>query len=142
MKKRYGILSMLCLLFAVFLALFQIYTQHSGWALVYLLLSAASGLMIVLAFCTKCPVKSDCAHVLPGRTARLFKDRNPGPYTRSELLITFIGMGMIILFPQIWLIHNLIHLFLFWLLTIIGLILIVRKICHSCGNIDCPFHSS
>ncbi|MBN2102508.1 hypothetical protein JW835_00540 [bacterium] len=142
MKKFYGLLSLIIMFNAVFLASIHIFRINRWWSLIDLFLLGAAAILIVRFFCTKCPVKKECAHVIPGWIARYFKNRQPTHYTRIERVITFFSMGIILLFPQYWLIKNIFTLACFWILTFIGFFLISKNICGCCDNLNCPLRRS
>ncbi|MBN1779708.1 hypothetical protein JW948_01155 [bacterium] len=138
-KMQFGILSMACLFASIGLAAFTLSIQSPAWTLFYLALCAIAGIAVTFAFCSKCPVKSACPHVLPGFMTRIMNDRTPGSYTRFELMVTFLSIGIILFFPQVWLIRYPFRFGLFWILAGAGLMLIVKNICRRCRNVYCPF---
>ncbi len=141
MKKLYGIFSLLCFAAAVGLGFEAIHQSSVQWSLLYLLITAASGIVVIGAFCAKCPVKTECAHVLPGLAARLL-NRPPGPYSKAEMLLTSLAIGIILIFPQPWLFRNMCLLVPFWTISLAGLLFIVRNICGTCQNKYCPYGKS
>lgn len=104
----------------------------------YLLLSAVCGVLITRVFCSKCPIKGTCAHILPGYIARLWKEKK-GPYTSVEILILVFLFIIIVLPPQIFLFSSPGLLVLFWVCLGIAAVCSNRFLCPDCGNIFCPF---
>jgi hypothetical protein len=88
-------------------------------------------------FCAKCPTKSNCGHVLPGRAA-LRMARTAGPYSLLEL--SGIGLTVLLLFglPQVWLWQYPVLCGAFWALLIAAAIMIRWAMCPVCENIYCP----
>ena len=107
-----------------------------GWG--YLLLSAVCGVLIIRVFCSKCPIQGSCVHILPGYIARLWKEKS-GPYTQTEILITCLLFGIIILPPLVFLISSPGLFVLFWACMGIAAICSNRFLCPDCGNCFCPF---
>jgi hypothetical protein len=139
MQKFLGLFSLSCIAIALVLAAAILFSSGFFLGLIYLILFGISSLIIVLSFCTKCSCKRNCAHVLPGLATRLFKDRPPGAYTKTELTLLITSLVLILGFPQFWLIRYWKQFLYFWILNGIGLIIIVKKICIRCENQFCPF---
>jgi hypothetical protein len=119
------------------IALVVMFRAAWGWGVLYAGVSVASGYGIVYAFCAKCPCKVRCGHVLPGMVAQRFKHQ-PGPYTTTDNTILVLGLIGLIALPQFWLWRDLALFGVFWLLTGIALVDILRVVCRACNNIYCP----
>ena len=87
----------------------------SPWlGLVYLAICGFSAYGILYAYCAKCNVRLDnCSHVLPGKITRYLPQRKQGPYTFGDVAGTALFLGIIILFPQYWLLETAAALVLF-----------------------------
>ena len=142
MRKFLGLFSLACVTAALVLAEITLFASDFWLGIIYLVLIAGSSLTIVLSFCAKCSCKKNCAHVLPGLATRLFKDRPPGAYTKTEMALMVISLLLILGFPQFWLTRDWKLFFCFWILNGIGLLIIVKKICTHCANRFCPFNQS
>ena len=140
-RTIYGITGLTLGILAVITGAYTI-LMHSvplaGW---YLLLSVICGVLITRVFCSKCPIKGVCVHVLPGFVARLWQDKT-GPYTPAEILITCLLFGIIILPPQVFLISSPGLFALFWICMGIAAVCSNRFLCPDCGNRFCPFRRS
>jgi len=142
MRIFLGLFSLACVAAALVLAVKILFSFDFRIGTIYLVLIAVSSIMIVLSFCTKCSSKRNCAHVFPGLAARLFKDRRPGEYTKSEMMRLVTGLILILGFPQFWLTRDWKLFFCFWILNGIGLVIIVKNICTGCENRFCPFNKA
>lgn len=140
--KLLGLFSLGCVAAALVLAAKILFASGFLLGMIYLGLLSISSLAIVLSFCTKCSCKRNCAHVLPGLVTRLFKDRPPGAYTKTEMTMSVFGLLLILGFPQFWLTRDWKLFFCFWILNGIGLLIIVKNICIRCENRFCPFNQS
>ena len=142
MRKILGLFSLACVTTALVLAVITLFSSDFWFGIIYLILIAGSSMTIVLSFCTKCSCKRNCAHVLPGLATRLFKNRPPGVYTKTEMILLIAGLVLILAFPQFWLVRDCKLFFCFWILNMVGLLIIVKNICVCCGNKFCPLNRS
>jgi hypothetical protein len=140
-KQFHGITSILLVAAAIAIAAFA--TFRASWVLgvVYLALCAVSLLTIVYAYCAKCPCKEQCAHVLPGKAALAF-DRQPGPYTATEIGALILAGVLLMGLPQFWLWRYAGLFVAFWVLNAIAVIQIRIVVCPACDNIHCPLKTS
>jgi hypothetical protein len=104
------------------------------------------GIMITLTvFCPKCPHLEDnsCRHIFVGwMVVKLFKRKEPGPYTQAETWATNIPLVLAVLGPQYWLFQDWRFLVAFWVLTIVYLLEIKFLICPGCRNVYCEAYPS
>jgi len=138
-KRFHGITSIL--LVAVAIAIAAVATFRASWVLgvVYLALCAVSLLTIVYAYCAKCPCKEHCAHVLLGKAAMAF-DRQPGPYTATEIGALILAGLLLIGLPQCWLWRYTGLFVAFWVLNAIAVTQIRIVVCPACDNTHCPLN--
>jgi hypothetical protein len=136
-QRLHGVVSLGLVGVSIGIALVVMFRAAWGWGVLYVAISAASGYGIVYAYCAKCPCKVRCGHVLPGKAAQRFK-RQPGPYTATDNMILVLGLIGVIALPQIWLWRDPALFGVFWLLTGIALVDILRVVCRACNNIYCP----
>lgn len=137
-QKFWGILVMILLGVALIIASIIIFIHSIAGGIIYLGLCFLAAAVIVYAFCAKCVWKENCPHVMPGKTALLFK-RKIDRYTKIELTIVTISFLLIVGVPQFWLRFHLISLLSFWMLIITSVILIPLTLCSACNNKLCPF---
>jgi len=104
----------------------------------YLLISIIAGLLVTRFFCSSCPIKDTCVHILPGRIAGFWKV-TPGPYTTGTLLLTIFLFAVILLPPQYALVSFPVLFLIFWICIGIAVICSHRFLCPGCGNRFCPF---
>ena len=135
--KTYGFIGLIMLIAAVFVGLYGILPYSVTAAGIYLVGSIVVFLIFVYAFCAKCPARDTCSHVLQGMLTHCMPGRTPGTYSRSDLLGLLLFFGFVALFPQYWLIRNLMLMLVFWLLFLGNLIITHFMCCRGCGNIYC-----
>jgi hypothetical protein len=135
--KTYGIIGLLMLIAAVLVGLYGILPYSLTAAGIYLAGSIVVFLIFVFAFCAKCPARDTCTHVLQGMLTRCMPGRTTGPYSPGDLLGLLVFFGFVALFPQYWLIQNLMLMVLFWLLFLGNLVITHFMCCRGCGNIYC-----
>ena len=63
--------------------------------------------------------------------------RKTGSSSRCDLLGLLLFFGFVALFPQYWLIQNLMLMALFWILFLGNLVITHFMCCKGCGNIYC-----
>ena len=139
-KKFYGIVSLLFIACAAITGLLAIASASADWAIVYLLILMMCPSGVLLSFCTKCRCSDDCSHVFPGFILKYLPKRKQteNGYSIIDIATTALCIALIIIFPQIWLISNVLMLVLFWVLAITGFIMIQLRVCPSCSNTICP----
>ena len=141
MKTRFhGVTSLGLILVATIIAALAMF--QTSWALggVYVVICVAAPLAVIYAYCAKCPCKGHCGHVFPGKIALSF-NRQPGPYTPTELSVLVLALFLWLGLPQIWL-WRYIELFVaFWLLNAVALTQIRTIVCRTCNNVYCPLNS-
>lgn len=136
--KTWGIIALVMIAAALCTGLYGILLYSGIAAGIYLAGSAAVYLIFVYAFCSKCPVRNDCNHVVMGWLTHLMPSRVTGPYSRSDLLGTVLFFGFVALFPQYWLVRNPILMLVFWILFLGNLAITRSRCCKGCGNLCCP----
>jgi hypothetical protein len=136
-KKTYGVIGMLMVIAAILVGLSGILPYSVTAAGMYLAGSIVVFLIFVYAFCAKCPVRDNCTHIIQGRLTHLMPGRTTGPYSGCDLLGLFMFFGFVALFPQYWLIRNLLLMGIFWILFLGNLIITHFGCCRVCGNIYC-----
>jgi hypothetical protein len=143
MKKKpvLGVGSLVLVGVAVGMSIFILLRISLVWSLVYLVGLVLGGYFVVSRYCAKCACKECCPHVIIGRLARRF-DRQPGPYSRSELSGLTISILFIIGVPLIWLISEPLMLALYLGLNAVSVTLIWIWICKSCANLHCPLRAA
>ncbi len=137
-QKFYGISVLILLGIATVTAAVMIFTESVMWGFIYLSIDFISASAIIFLFCSKCPRKKNCPHVLPGKVAMLF-DRKIDRYTKTEITIVTISFLLVVGVPQFWLRFHLTSLIVFWLLIIAILMFIPLSLCPACNNRSCPF---
>ncbi|MCP4598956.1 MAG: hypothetical protein GY847_00170 [Proteobacteria bacterium] len=136
-KQFHGVTSIGFVAIAVAIAAVVMFRASWMLGIVYLAICAVGSGAIIYAYCAKCPCKAHCAHVLPGKAAMAF-DRQPGPYTATEIaVLVLVGLFLIGL-PQFWLWRYTGLFITCWLLIVVALIQVRAVVCKSCDNVYCP----
>lgn len=136
--KFHGVFSLLLFVLAVAAALTTLWRQSPWLGLIYFAICSLCASGILFAYCCKCSVRLDnCSHVFPGRLTRLLPQRRQSPYTFGDIAGTGLGLAMILLFPQYWLLQEVTVMLLFWLLAIVALAEILIFVCRQCENTGC-----
>ncbi|HWQ65892.1 MAG TPA: hypothetical protein VN372_03360 [Methanospirillum sp.] len=137
-RRIYGTSGLTLGILAVITGTYAILMYSFSLGFGYLFLAAVCGILITWIFCSKCPIKGACVHILPGYIARVWKEKS-GPYTSVEILVTGLLLAIIILPPQIYLISSSGLFALFWVFIGIAAVCSTWFLCPDCGNILCPF---
>jgi hypothetical protein len=141
MKSFHGVASMLVFSAAVIMAIIIILMQSWVFALIYIAIIIVSFFTVSFLYCAKCRSRlSGCAHVILGRLTLLVPGRRQGRYTPADILGTFLAMGLILFFPQYWLIYNPPLFIIFWGLAGIAFLEIFLKVCTVCENRACALN--
>lgn len=140
-KQLYGIIAACMLTAALCTGIYGIFLYSPVAAAVY-----AAGCIILMigfvyAYCTKCPIRYNCVHVLMGLMTRLMPRREEAPYTRCDLTGVVMFFGFVAFFPQYWLVRDPALFLLFWFLFIGEWLLTHFTCCRGCGNIFCRMRS-
>lgn len=139
----HGWISMAIILLIMVFGIIPILMDSIFFAGLYLFGTIIGFLMIFYSFCSKCPCRqADCRHIILGPIAdKLFK-RTEGKYSFFDYFLTTIGVSIIILFPQLWLIKKPVMLILFWTSAVLLVLEISINICRTCNNHYCPCNST
>ena len=136
-RKFHGITSLILTAIAALIAL--VVMSLNAWVLggLYLAVMIVAPQAILRAYCAKCPCKTHCAHVFPGKAAFAY-EREAGPYTPTELIIMIGSLGLLIGLPQFWLWQYPVLFVIYWVLSGIAFFQIRLTVCPSCNNVYCP----
>jgi len=111
-------------------------------ALIYLAGCVLAPLGIVYAFCAKCPCRGHCAHVVFGKLAVAFTNRQPGPYTPAEIAVVGLALLWLLGLPQVWLWRTPVWFVVFWVLNAVAVMQIRLAVCPACDNVHCPLRAA
>jgi hypothetical protein len=135
--KFHGITSLALTFIAIIIALVVMVLTSWVLGVIYLAIMIIAPQAIPRTYCAKCPCKTHCAHVFPGKAAMAFA-REPGSYTLTELTILGVALALLLGLPQFWLWQYPVLLITFWVLSAIAFIQIRAFVCKTCNNIYCP----
>ena len=131
----YSIISLFFIFMAVAMALVAVFPGSPMMAGMYLAVTLASFVLILVSYCAKCPCRnSECRHVFPGELTAFLPRKKDDPYSFFDILWTIIGIAAIVLMPQLWLVSNIPSLILFWAFMIIAGFMIVFLVYPNCPN--------
>ena len=136
-QQFHGITSLGLTFIANIIAVVAMFLTSWMLGVVYLAVMVIAPQAILRTYCAKCPCKAHCGHVFPGKAALAFQ-KEPGPYTPTELAI--LGITLLLLFglPQFWLWQYPVLFVVFWVLSAIAFIQIRAFVCRTCDNVYCP----
>lgn len=138
-KRFYGITSIVLVAVSIVIAAIAAFRASWAWGVIYLAICVAALLIIIYAYCAKCPCKEHCVHVFLGKAATTF-DRQPGPYTAIEIAALVLALALLIGLPQFWLWRYTGLFVAFWVLNAIAVIQIRAVVCPACDNTHCPLN--
>lgn len=107
-------------------------------AILYPLGCIATFVVFVYTFCTKCPIRDGCIHVVHGMLAGIMPERSQGPYSVFDMIGPGLYFGFLAVFPQYWLLDSIYYLIAFWAILLTGLAVNSATLCRGCGNVNCP----
>jgi hypothetical protein len=134
----HGIASIGLVLVATVIAIVAMFRTSLALGVGYLVVCAVAPGVILYAYCAKCPCRTNCGHVFPGKLATTFTNRQPGPYTTVELVATGLALLLLLGLPQVWLWRYTWSFIAFWALNAIALVQIRAFVCRVCDNAYCP----
>ena len=137
--KVHGLTSIGFIFLAILLAEGLTWRLSVLLAIGYMLLVFLAFAVVIASYCSKCPCKGRCPHIIPGWLAERIH-RQPGRYTRLELTLLVLSLSMILLLPNFWIAAEPLWLIPYWGLILIGIIQIRTFVCSPFGNIFCPAH--
>lgn len=142
-RQIHGVIGLLVVVVAVFLGVYAIWLYSVKLALLYIVLALLLSLILVYAFCAKCPCrKHACGHVFPGKLTAVLPGRKPGKYTSLDYIGVAVPLAIIVLFPQYWLRSRIVLFTAFWVILILACAYIYSAVCHGCGNNFCPLRKN
>jgi len=136
--RFHGVVSIGLVGIAILIAVVTVFQVSPVLGIVYLVGCAIAPLGIVYAFCAKCACRHCCAHVVFGKLAVAFTNRQEEPYTKAEIAVVAVALLWLLGLPQIWLWRTPIWLVAFWILNAIAVLEIRATVCPACENIECP----
>jgi hypothetical protein len=137
-SQFHGVTSIGLVMVATVIAVVAMFRTSWVLGVVYLVVCAVASGVVLYAYCAKCPCRTNCGHVFPGRLATIFGDRQPGPYTAVELAVLGLALLLLLGLPQVWLWRYTGLFVAFWVLNAIALVQIRVVVCRACDNAYCP----
>jgi hypothetical protein len=137
-KTFFGVTTYVTQIAAMLVGFFGIAQFSLPVAILYVAGCAVSFIIFVYAFCTKCPIRQNCVHIVHGKLTKILPGRTQGLYSQCDRMGTLLYFGFLTIFPQYWLINNLYLMIIFWAIFLTGLAINSITLCHGCENLDCP----
>jgi inner membrane protein involved in colicin E2 resistance len=136
--RKHGILSVLLVESSCIMAAFWLFVCNIMLGIIYCILLISLTFVVVYSYCCKCCCREkSCGHIIFGKITKILPKRMQGPYTYKDIFGVMISIGIILLFPQIWLIKNRLLFIIFWSLLILAVLEIVFFVCTKCDNSKC-----
>jgi len=107
------------------------------WGWFNMALIIVSFVLIIGSYCTKCPARKKCSHILPGMLTEYLPERKTEEYKIWETVTAFGSMAAMTVFPLYWLFQTPLILVIFVVLIITAVILLRMNVCSDCNNIYC-----
>ena len=139
--RLHGVTSLGIAGIATVIATVTLFQQSGMLGLGYLAALVVAGGGVIYADCAKCPCRTHCGHILPGKLAVMLTNRKTEPYTPIEFAV--IGGLVVILIglPLLWLWRSPLLLGVFVILNAVAGIQIRTVLCRACDNTYCPGNS-
>jgi len=95
--------------------------------------------VIPAVYCSKCPCRGKCMHVILGPISKLLISKpNESAYTATDVVLTLAVAAAAVIMPQPWLIKNIPLMIFYWTAVTIAAAEIFLFVCKGCGNEKCP----
>jgi hypothetical protein len=140
--KVHGVMFLVLATGAWLLGAVVVMARSTLWGSLDLALIVVGFVAVIWAYCTKCPVRKDCSHVLPGYLTRYFPHRITGPYLRSDVAVMAAAFLAMTIFPLFWLVKNVPMLLAYVALLVIAIVDLRVKVCGQCRNVFCVLRKS
>lgn len=138
-NRFHGVFSLILYSVAVAVGFFSMAAESMALGFMYLIVAVLSVLVLTYSFCTKCCMKDSCGHVFLGLLAKKLPLRT-GAYNRWDIIGVLLPAALILLMPQTWLLKDMAHFIVFWLLVAVGGAEVSLFVCRSCTNKACPLN--
>ena len=135
--QAYGVAFLVLGTAAWILGLFVVFSFTVGWGLADLGLIIGSFVAIISVYCTKCPSRKKCCHVVPGMMTTYFPKRKSEPYKPWETIMAFGSIIAMTIFPLYWLWQRPGMLFVFAGLFTAAVVVLRMRVCGGCHNVFC-----
>lgn len=134
----HGLVSLVLVAAAVLISALVLLQSHPAMGVYYLVGVSLAVLAILGIFCSKCPCRDSCGHVIPGKLLQIANVSRNSPYTNADLALTAMALTFMLVLPQAWLWRHLTGLLTFWILLVAALVQIRLRVCRVCKNTLCP----
>ncbi|NPD46127.1 MULTISPECIES: hypothetical protein [unclassified Lentimicrobium] len=133
--KVHGSISMLLFFACIGIADYALFNYSKILGLIYLMIVIVGFSFIALTYCTKCPIRERCNHLILGFVSKL-REYNYNSYTNLDIISTLFAV-LVIAFPQYWMFESFYLFLIFWILMLIAGVEIFFVVCSKCGNKKC-----
>ncbi len=137
MKINHGIVSIILISVALAIGFFAIYQSSVLFSLGFVAVILTAVLILSVTYCAKCQVRNNCNHYIFGKVSEFLSKPNPEEYNLTDNLITAVFVGVVVIYPQFWLIENTPLFVAYWSLIAITGIDVLFFVCNKCKNKKC-----
>jgi len=119
--------------------------RHSFWWFLFYLVVIAGGIfgLWYQFICPGCPYYKQstdtCKCMFLWGIPRFYSAKNR-PYKLYELILGYFGIGIVFIYPFLWLVFQPLLLILYLLSLGLFILTVVRYECKRCGHKGCPFY--
>ncbi|MBN1185230.1 MAG: hypothetical protein JXB49_23295 [Bacteroidales bacterium] len=136
-KLPHGLISLTLAFLSISGGFYAIFIVNNLLAILYSIIMLLGFMVIIYSYCTKCPGRFTCGHIILGKLAALFPKRDEEAYSKWDYLGVIISFLLIIAIPQFYL-WKIKWLFIsFWTLLILAVMEINKHVCTKCLNNNC-----
>ena len=133
----HGIVSLFLTSVALLTGIVAISTENLIFGTGYVAILIAGFLIVTYSYCTKCPSRFKCGHVIFGKIAQRIPNRKKANYSNLDYLGVILPLLFIMLIPQLWLWKTTWMFVSFWILMAVSVLEINRFVCLKCSNSKC-----
>ena len=135
-----GVGSLIVVCIGLIFGAIPLFMESIYLGIIFTLLLVLSFLFLLYSYCRQCPhvINGTCRHVVIGLLVKkLFKLKEAKPYRLKEIWIGILPIIFLILAMQYWLLQYFIFFIGFWIMIVLGVIIIRLAVCTSCENTHC-----
>ena len=135
----HGIVSLLLTSVALLLGIVAISSVNIIPGFTYITILITGFLVVIYSYCTKCPGRFKCGHVIFGKIAQRMPRRKNTNYSNLDYLGVILPLLFMMVVPQFWLWKTTWMFITFWILMAVSVLEIYLFVCSGCTNSKCLF---
>jgi len=138
-SRIHGVIAILLFIGAFLTGGYAVFMYSMLFGFIYAAVIVIFFTVIPAVYCSKCPCRGRCMHVILGPISKLLISKpNESAYTVMDVVLTLSAAAAAVIIPQPWLIKNIPLLIFYWAAVIIAAAEIFLFVCKGCGNEKCP----